>query len=49
VQTPGNKLMVDPEGGDGVGVTTTNRFAFNIRPQVTAEYQFFKRHSIGVS
>ena len=49
VQTPSNKLMVDPEGGDGVGVTTTNRFAFNIRPQVTAEYQFFKRHSIGVS
>lgn len=46
-QSPGNKLMVDLDAG--TNMATTNRFAFNTRPQVTAEYQLFKRHAIGVS
>ncbi|MBT1711464.1 hypothetical protein KK062_24690 [Fulvivirgaceae bacterium PWU5] len=46
-QNPSNKLLVDL--GETVNLATTNQFAFNTRPQVTAEYQFFKRHSIGIS
>jgi hypothetical protein len=47
-QSPSNKLMVDLDGDNGPWATT-NRFAFTTRPQITAEYQVFKRHSIGVS
>ncbi|MCD9018656.1 hypothetical protein [Parachryseolinea silvisoli] len=46
-QSTSNKLMVDLEGE--THAATTNQFAFNTRPQVTVEYQFFKRHSIGLS
>lgn len=46
-QTPNNKLMADLESESNV--TTTSPFAFNVRPQVTVEYQLFKRHSIGLS
>jgi hypothetical protein len=47
-RTPTNQLMIDSElGGDYT--SDFNRLAFNIRPQITAEYQLFKRHSIGVS
>lgn len=47
-QSSSNKLMVDLDG-ENAPLATTNRFAFTTRPQVTAEYQFSKRHSIGVS
>jgi hypothetical protein len=47
-QSPSNKLMVKLDS-DNATMAETNRFAFTTRPQVTAEYQFAKRHSIGLS
>jgi hypothetical protein len=48
VQNFNNTVTVNP-GGDGARTDKVNRFAYNIRPQVTAEYLVAQRFAIGLS
>lgn len=48
VMNMNNTVLVNP-GGDDARTQKVNRFAFNVRPQVTLEYLIHKRVSLGVS
>jgi hypothetical protein len=48
VQNINNTVTVNP-GGDDARTDKVNRFAYNIRPQVTAEYLVAQRFAIGLS
>jgi hypothetical protein len=48
VQNSNNEVIVNP-GGDDARTNSTNRFAFNFRPQVTAEYLLGRDVSLGLS
>jgi hypothetical protein len=48
VQNVNNAVVMAP-GGEEARISRVNRFAFNVRPQVTAEYLVFQNFSLGIS
>lgn len=48
VQNANNQVVLNP-GGDDARTDDVNRFAFNFRPQLTAEYLVHRDFSVGVS
>lgn len=49
VMNMNNAVIVDLSDGDGTRQRKVNRFAFNVRPQITLEYLIHRSVSLGIS